>query len=396
MTRYYSSLSVWMFVGVLLFMLGFFAAPSANAHKSIFYWLILLPGLLALPRWFDTHLYDFQAVLPVVSVLFYLSLTALWSPDFSFEFLMGHWKKTLYIAFFLLAVIAVFESILRFQLVVLPLFLLAALICGLLLCYQFYQENGWDFYKTLIVDWRYGNQNRMAKVYGFSFVVAVSVVLQCRYLWLRCLAVGVAIISILVVFLSRSQGAMYALLLTLPFLLLLNRNNIELIKQKAFYLIVVVIVAGLVLWWMGVIGQYIEQGWSNRDSVWLGVLQNELGSIWFGTGLLANEEVTGLDGVSYGHEHNVFLALLRQSGLVGVILFCWALITLMKKAFLSSDSEERIWGVLLVYGVLASLSGGKFPLQRPTEAWILLWVPIAFLMAKNCLAHSRSDYDVEC
>jgi len=255
----------------------------------------------------------------------------------------------------------------------------------------------WDFYspywnldRVLISDWRYGNQNRMAKCFGFMVFVSLwfyllSVKIKEKAIYFICTAVFLS-----VVILSRSMGALGAVVLSLPFLWFVwMKDKIDMVVWLR--LLAVLIFLTFLAWHLGLGDVILEVGWSNRDVIWLAVIDSFMESPLFGTGVLDNERVLAIDGKVYGHEHNIFLAILRQSGLFGGVTFLIFTLTLIAKAFSCNSLKSRVWLVLFVYGMIAGMSGGKYPIGKPSESWLIFWVCIAFLWANVSLHRGNKN-----
>jgi len=248
----------------------------------------------------------------------------------------------------------------------------------------------WNLDRALISDWRYGNQNRMAKCFGFMVFVSLwfyllSVKIKEKAIYFICAAVFLS-----VVILSKSTGALGAVVLSLPFLWFVwMKDKFNMVVWLR--LLAVLIFLTFLVWYLGLVDIRLEGGWSNRDVIWLAVIDSFMESPLFGTGVLDNERVLAIDGRVYGHEHNIFLAILRQSGLFGGVTFLMSILALIVKAFSCNSLKSRVWLVLFVYGMIASMSGGKYPIGKPSEAWLIVWVSIAFLWANVSLHQGNKN-----
>jgi O-Antigen ligase len=368
----------WGMLGIFLFMMGFFIAPSASAHKTIFYWLVLLPGLLfAIPHGLKWLKDDFLFA-GVLLLLAYLTSAVLWSPDISSY--SAALKPVLFIVLWFFVLFWLAASVAEQQLVFKVAVLFSCcVIGGWFLIEHFLSAKTFD--DLLALEWRYANRNRMAKVFGFSAVMGCLVFYAERHLALRLLAVAAVVVSLLIVSLSKSTGAVLAVLgVSLLVGVYCSRHIFKWSPKLLLISVTVLLCLIAITYESGFLELIGKGGWSKRDQIWLAILYEAPQFLWFGQGLLEDASVVGLDGYRYGHEHNVFMAILRQSGVVGLLGFCGVLATVIWKVIQSKSSSVKFWGVLLVYGVFALLSGGKYPLQRPTEAWLLLWVPLAFVI----------------
>ncbi|GEM_PF-6339748 len=186
------------------------------------------------------------------------------------------------------------------------------------------------------------------------------------------------------------NGALGAVVLSLPFLWFVwMKDKFNMVVWLR--LLAVLIFLTFLVWYLGLVDIRLEGGWSTRDVIWLAVIDSFMEAPLFGTGVLDNERVLAIDGRIYGHEHNIFLAILRQSGLFGGVTFLMSILALIVKAFSCNSLKSRVWLVLFVYGMIASMSGGKYPIGKPSEAWLIVWVSIAFLWANVSLHQGNKN-----
>ena len=375
--------------GVFLFLAGFFIAPDANAHKSIFYWGILLPFLFGLPLISKFFRREFNVLWPPITVVVIFLAPVFWSPDYSLSLLVANFKASLFIIIWLVLVAYFVDKCPDVQVRALKALVFVAFCSALYIIWDCYSPH-WNLDRILISDWRYGNQNRMAKCFGFMVFVSLwfyllSVKIKEKAIYLICAAVFLS-----VVILSRSMGALGAVVLTLPFLWFVwMKDKIDMMVWLRF--LAALIFLTFFAWYLGLVDIRLEGGWSKRDVIWLAVLDSFMESPLLGSGVLDDERVVAIDGGVYHHEHNIFLAILRQSGLFGGVPFLLLVLALIGKAFSCNSLKSRAWLVLFFYGMIAGMSGGKYPIGRPSESWLIVWVCIAFLWANVSLHRGNKN-----
>jgi len=375
--------------GIFLFLAGFFIAPDANAHKSIFYWGIILPFVFGLPLIREFFRRELNVLWPPLTVVAIFLAPVFWSPDFSLSLLLANSKASLFITIWIVLIAYFVDKCPDTQVKALRTLVFVAFCAALYIIWDYYSPY-WNLDRVLISDWRYGNQNRMAKCFGFMVFVSLWFYLLSAKIKEKAIYLISAAVFLSVVILSRSMGALGAVVLSLPFLWFVwMKDKIDMIVWLR--LLAVLIFLAFLAWHLGLVDIRLEGGWSNRDVIWLAVIDSFMESPLFGTGVLDNERVLAIDGKVYGHEHNIFLAILRQSGLFGGVTFLIFTLTLIAKAFSCNSLKSRVWLVLFVYGMIASLSGGKYPIGKPSEAWLIVWVSIAFLWANISLHQENKN-----
>jgi len=366
---------------MLLFFAGFFLAPENGIHKDIYYTVVVLPFILASAMFRDVFAPLRRQHIAAIVVLIGLALPVLWSPGLNFDSVIRVLRNVFYLSAFLIVVNYLIAEYPRFLDHAVLLLVVSALCVGVALLGNLVLNAPDMAQATLVPGWRFNNQNRMAKSYGLIVILCLGWLLVQRSRNYTILAGITFVVSACVIVLSRSKGATYALLLALPVLLIARHDlKVNLIRFWPGVVVFMALVIALAIE-VGVISDFMADGWSRRDYIWLSLLESARDAPFFGTGYLLDPKIVGTDGVVYRHEHNLILSLLRQAGIVGVLLFLTSLGTLGYRAVKTNDARITLWLVLLIYGFFASMSGDKYPLIAPVEMWLWFWLPIAVLLA---------------
>jgi O-antigen ligase len=234
---------------------------------------------------------------------------------------------------------------------------------------------------------RYSNQNNAARVFGVVVIVGAFYMTAPLGRWRRVLAAGVALAALLLCLLTRSASALGALLLLALCLPLLVWGRQRPLLLGAIY--GGLCAAGILLLANG--GIELAGGWSRRDVIWLAALERLPEMPWYGFGIPLDEQVSGIDGITYGHLHNLLLSVLLYSGYPGLALVLGYVALLLVRVIRFPERHHVMLGALLLYGLLALLTSGKYPLTRPNDAWLLFWVPLLMLSVKSFLPLSERD-----
>lgn len=367
--------------GIFLFVCGFFLFPSGSAQKTAYYLTVVLPFLMLMPwlRWRKPSTAEFL----VVCFIGYLVVATFWSSMFNVMGLLYFVKCALLILILIWSLSLCAESeLLRRRMI--PGFIVSGVVVGIYSLIMFGVDTGWKFDQVLKPFWHFANQNRMAKVFGVLALMVSLILLGSRSLALFWFYMSVLVVSLIVVLLSRSSGALLALLVSVPCYLLVSWSLAKEYRKLLYLCFIGCLclfgVAGFVM--LGEFdGVYFEQGWSYRDEIWLSVLNDVVKTPWFGTGASRELVVLGEEGRIYSHEHNIFIAVLRQSGIVGLVLLLTLLVSLFQIAVKSDNREMSLWLLVLIFGLVALSSSGEYPLERPKESWLFFWLPIALLLA---------------
>ncbi|MCG8672226.1 MAG: hypothetical protein MI867_22665 [Pseudomonadales bacterium] len=372
---------LWMAGGFLLFLFSFFICPDQGTQKKVFYVAVVAPVFFSLFRREFRLIFADPVFRWLAVTLLYLALPVFWSPDYSPEFIKRVAKDSFYILCLFLAawyVIAYMKVPLDYLLIAM---LVVATVVGVILAFEFYRARNWDFSQWFWPDWKFFNKNRTAKTYGMISVIGVGLFWLSQNQKIRWFALGCAGIAIVLVALSRSFGGGFAVLFVLP--LLFFRGGSERFSGKAKIIAIGVFCILLItpMYVLDTTSLWAERGWSKRDQIWPVVLDMWWQSPLFGEGVLKRPIVIGIDGGRYHHEHNLVLALLRQSGVIGAGLMIWFFGALLYRSIPKQGTHHRLAEGMIVYSFVASMSGGIYPIEKPDDSWFWVWVPLALAFA---------------
>jgi O-antigen ligase len=371
----------WILLGSYLFLMGFFVAPSPNSHKTIFYLMVLLPFFLVLPVLIKSIRFEDSVLRLFILVLLYLSSAFFWGESGELS-VFGFLKRSVFILAFLFVCIWAVDQNPRFIEIVFAGLIVCSFFIGIWLIIDSYIIDSKSWSKIFRPEWRFRNQNHMAKAYGFVILLLAYFLISAQNKIYRKVLVLPLLVSFFVVIMSKSSGALLALILSLPLLLFVEPKMTERIKRNIRWILFVILLASLMLYLSGILDHHLKSGWSHRDVIWMTIFKDDSINKLYGLGYLQDARVFGFNGKIYGHEHNLLVALYRQSGIIGVTLYS-AFVCFL---FLRSDKQDKVivllW-VLLAYGLLTTMPGGQYPIQRVNDTWLMTWIPMMFLVAKH-------------
>lgn len=374
----------WLPAGLLIFLTGFFWAPSRHNLKTIVYLMLLLPALLSLLQWRRLRRLLTESPLPalVAVYLLYLTGTAWWHGQ---EEAAAFLKWSFFIVLFVWAVggaMAIDERRLT------RLLGCAALVAGVGAVVAI----GRDFAAGLIDEAGYRlvgygafyNPLRSGHLFGaFAVIAAWSAALEQRRGWRVALALAAAACLAAAV-LTGSRAPLLAMLGTALVVTMDMRGRL---RWVSLLLVVALALAVGVLFW----GPLSERGWSLRPEIWAASLGIWLERPWFGAGLGASLAIPVSTGDVYIDTHNVFLAVLFYGGVVGLMLFAAVFgFTLIAGWRARRRAPLGYLAVaLLGFGLLTLQFDGGGVLSRPNEFWVLLWLPVALCIRAGAAACPR-------
>jgi O-antigen ligase len=148
------------------------------------------------------------------------------------------------------------------------------------------------------------------------------------------------------------------------------------------------------------INNYAGRGASLRPDIWVSYLDLALERPWIGHGLSQGPESIILmregDRKVIPHPHNIMLATLYFTGLVGLILFIASWASAIIHVLLRWN-ERQHWTILLAPltpGITAMQFDGMFVLAPFHYNWMCLWFPLFLALALSAKKESRPSSSI--
>lgn len=287
-------------------------------------------------------------------------------------------------------------------------YILCAIASGALLLILFYQ-NIWDSYiepiplREGVNPWRlegFGrakNANLAGLLYSVSILAILfkptKVILYMNHIYFKFF--GIFILGT-TLFLTLSRGALIAF--TASIIILCTIKALTHIKNKSSILfiplILLVVFTGVIQLFPNIITYMIERGSSGRIEIWSLALEQFLQSPIIGQGSATRLTYNFFFEFSLtaSHEHNIYLTVLTDLGIVGFLSFIALLATTWFYAlhYARKSHDYSILGMITygyIFGVF-DLSGYYVSLA---PAWIVFWLPIAFLASERIKENNKSE-----
>jgi O-antigen ligase len=133
----------------------------------------------------------------------------------------------------------------------------------------------------------------------------------------------------------------------------------------------------------------LDRGLSQRDEIWKDVLSRMPGHwiIGHGAGTSPGPFSIGNETLTVWHIHNLYLQVLYQFGLIGLLLMLVTSAACIVKLFrMRTNTLAALWLAVLSGGLLAMFFAMNNFVGAPNRIWIYFWLPVA-----GCLALSRDN-----
>ena len=121
----------------------------------------------------------------------------------------------------------------------------------------------------------------------------------------------------------------------------------------------------------------LARGDSYRFEIWQAYIQETIKcGIIFGCGMEDHIRYIASDGILMAHAHNIFIANFAKTGLAGTI----PLLTLITITILYGLKKNKMAAWFFVASVTALLFDGSSLIKSPNERWIMIHLPLAYLI----------------
>jgi O-antigen ligase len=378
------------FLGALI--VACFAAVlllTSQSGASVLTYLLTLVILFRVLQWTDIAKTGFFLLIAVL--LLYLSLSVFWSNEWTVRDFGSHFVRFLLVCAF---VIAVAEVRLRGQ-IQRWLRRTMTIVGGGAICAAVINHLVWP-----PVDGRLNGLGQLdthviaALVYGIVSVLALQVVLREQGTFWRVCGMITIVLAAYAIWSSDSRNAWVSVVFGLAILLLAEK----LADRQRFITSVlsVALLGGAVLVALFAVDEtramLLPRGTSFRPEIWDQAMARILdGHLLFGLGInTPNDFDLGVTQIL--HPHNLYLSVMYQGGLVGLLLFVavlWKTVGELLRHYEEPDAKLAL-GILSV-ALPAYLLDGHELLDKIGSTWFLIWLPVAIAVG---LRWSRSLREV--
>jgi O-antigen ligase len=391
------SLSNVVFVTYTTFLAGFYFVPNAVDHYKFYIAAVFFPSLLLLPAALKQARHSL-IWLSLLAYLGYMLLSSLWSDNFSTAMLWRDTRYTGYILSFIVVTLYFFGRNRLLPTAIMQLVALVVIVAAAISIATFEpdtQQPASLRYRQVglgITD----NPNPSAFIYGFFAVIALD---YARRHWGEKLAyvygAGFAIIFLFVI-LTQSNTGLLALTAACTLLFLADRRRAR--PTLFIGLLLGLVTAAYLAWSLGLLAAAVDPGFNKRLAIWQYVVEQWQTAPVFGHGY-QKVIVLAKNGTqsTVNYAHSAFLSTLRDGGLVGLLLLLLVYVFALRSALKMALAERNsLYLCLFMFGLVCVLVDVDQIVTRPRELWVILWLPLACLMAYELgLAGEKSPDTVD-
>lgn len=384
-----------VFAGLLLMTAGYLFFPDYGGVARVFYLLVLLPAMIALPLWLRGD--SLRPPGPWLVYLVppaYLALSTLWvgAGDMDPERSIWYYQKPLlFLAFLLLAVrtaLGRFPSLPRWLLLAFPP---VALVTGLTALAQYLPDavssGHWPRMSGISLR---GDINVTATLYGLNSVWCAWWLQHASRAW-RWPLVASLVVSLALVLLSQSKIPLMLSLAALAGLTWYGLGRASARTSLVFAALLALAMGTYFVCFDRVPFLHRLEGYTVRQNLWLQAWEQVQQHLLWGYGVGTTLELQ-LGGKPFlSHAHNLVLDTLRYGGLVGALLVVVQMTLVTVAAWQVSRRHSDFVPVAIWWagGVMFLLTNGQQPLVKPHHIWFFYWLPAALIAARWQLDRAR-------
>lgn len=374
-------------VGLLLLPASFYLARDYGDSARVFYLLVLLPALLALPWWLPEQRRHWPGTLLFLLPAAWLALSTSWVDPALDEGTRSTWyhvKPLLFLAGLWLASVT---GVTRYPL--LPRWLGTALCIAALpsaifslLAYlpQALEIGGWPRLEGISLR---GDINVTATLYAVAAIFFAGFVRK-QGVYRRGLGVAALLLFLVIALLSRSKVPLLALVAVFAAMMHVSLRQLPPVARLALGLapLLMLLTYALTLERIPLLER--PEGYLLRLDLWSQTLAQARAAWWTGHGVGAELPLYLPQQPIIGHAHNMLLDTLRIGGLIGAVLL---LLQLGGGALMAWQvaRTDRTWLPVTAWwllGVFFLMTNGQQPLVKPHHIWFYYWIPLALIVAR--------------
>lgn len=374
--------------GLLLLPASFYLARDYGDSARIFYLLVLLPTLLALPWWLPQQGRSclrgagFLLLLPA-----WLALSTGWVDPALQEGSRSTWyhvKPLLFLAGLWLACSTCVRRYPAFPrwlagaicLVSLP----SALLTLFIYLAQALETGAWSRLAGISLR---GDVNVTATLYAVAAIFFACAILRHRSRW-NLVRLAALLLFLAIALLSRSKVPLLALIVIFAVLLHVAMRQLSLHARLAVAAVplLMVVLYAVTLERIPLLER--PEGYLLRLELWSQSLAQIAQAPWFGHGVGAELPLHLPAQPVIGHAHNMLLDTWRVGGLAGALLLLGQLAggALIAWRVLRSHPDWLPIAGWWVLGVFFLMTNGQQPLVKPHHVWFYYWIPLSLLLAR--------------
>ncbi|MFQ5644672.1 MAG: O-antigen ligase family protein [Thiogranum sp.] len=362
-------------------MAGFFFIPNAGDQYKFFGVALFVPFLF-LAR--DLLAKTGRNPLWLLTVVFlaWMLASSFWSAEFSWHEFIKTLRLALYIlAFILITVYLITTRPDMFRKILLAVCFSAG-VAALISIPLWYTQHVFPTSRLIGIG-TLENTNTSSFLYGFHALLSIYLVLNSKNRLLRRLLYTNSAVLLCFVFLTQSNTGILATTGSIALLLLGHRLNSGTARGLGALILVYTLFFLSVS--MGILNKPMDSGLSERLLIWKAVIVQIQEAPIIGSGYQKPPRTDPNNNlVRPYYTHNTLLGALRDGGLIGgsfyVLIILYAGYVGIRAY---RETGDPFYMACLLFGMICMLTDTDEVITRPRELWIVFWLPLAILIARD-------------
>ena len=366
------NLYYWAFV---LFFCGFLFFPTSKLHNNFFYATLLIPSFFIYFWIFRSGAKNILFSLVLIFLL-YLLITNFWGFGVTGKKVGKQIKYTIYILSFMSVSIffhAYYRDRMDRLLIILAFVSAVIFLSNILIWYHKFPFPTKRLWNPL---GRMDNAILASCFSGFIVLVTIDALQRFRSTGMKLALIICLGINLLFIILTQSRTAFVALIPAAAILIVFSP-----IQRRTIIMSAVGLLSFLLVFKDAILASLNRN--SHRFAIWMAMIQDTVPYIYFGRGFFSNTSIV-IDGQTYSHVHNAYLATLRDGGLIGLFI----LMAIIGASLISAWKQKCTSGnalnlALIIFAATAVLFDIDRLVDNPEEMWVYFWYPIFRVIAED-------------
>lgn len=258
----------------------------------------------------------------------------------------------------------------------------------------------WKFHDTNPADGRLNGLGQLdthvlaALVFGVVMIFMLDVITRAQNRVYQGLVLVAFLAGAYAVVMSDSRNAIVSVFLGIAVFIAARVANNKYEFLAAFSAVSVIGVATLAVFMSNpeLRDLLLPRGLSFRLDIWSETLsQIYRRSVIWGAGIATEDQIT-IGKLVFRHPHNMFLSIVQQSGLIGLMVYIVILYKCLLRLLENIQTKDAQLAIaVLVVGLSAHLLDGHGLIDKIGSTWFLIWLPLAVGVGLEWRSSQRPD-----
>ena len=399
-------ITIWICVGLFIQLSGNIWLPSGSSHATQINLWLMLPTILFLFLKIKNirALVKSKEELLILFFIVWFMISSVWSTSNDPDVIEVYIKHGLYVLLYLSAISIIYLNHPDYLSLTIDAAMIVAAIGALLTFY--FQISTTDFnlsfrsyriHEMGIGEFaKFSHPIQAANYFGAFSVLAFARVFSKKKITKAICFLLLSCIFISYVYLTGSRGPLAAVLFALVICLATIKPKLFILACFASIILIAILInltsnIPPLTYSSTSLDSFLAAITSNRWFVWAQALNDTLlHSPFIGFGADASMAYYNpAINFTYYHPHSGFVLITYETGLIGLVLYCLAMTSLLSVAYLAFDKQLILCSIALIaFCFIAMITDVHKVVNRPHDYWVFIWLPVGII----CSASRQKKY----